>query len=846
MLRYSERRGFQRPSVGIALSLYNIQGEEALGLNDGEPTNLGRLAKQPPPLLRRSLSTPWLHVLSVAWLVVAALSVLGPVLAHGSSFGSFDVLSQFGVLQQHGVVVHNLQAGDQSDQIIPWATLAWTQVHHGQLPLWNPYEALGMPLAFNWQTAAFSLPSLIGYLFPLRLAFTVQVIVTLVIAGTGMYVLGRVMRLGILACIFAATIFELSGPMLGWLGWPHAAVLAWSGWLFAAALLVVRSKHAVQPIAFLALMIAATIYAGQAEVLTLVGLALLLFLVVLLAQRTPFFGGSGPIRAPVIDLSLGVVTGAALGAPLLLPGFQVISGSQRAVPGGDPAEILNGNPALPLHNLFHVVFQGFDGLPIAGSHWFGYIGGYSETAAYVGVIALVLAVTAVAVGRRPRHEVIALGVLTLAMAVIAFVSPVVSGLSRLPLIGTVLWQRAILPLVFSLALLAGVGMNALVRSHDERAVRRWTGAGFVLVAVLLSAVWIFGRGHLPTDEASIRADSFIWPAIETAVGLAVVGVLAWTHRGSGENVHRGGSSRIRVGRLAGVSLLACETAFLLASGAPLWSSSSTPFAPTPAEAALKSAVGSSAVGLGGSLCFFPPGLGFPENSQVAYGVQELALYDPMIPSAYYSSWKALTHESAGIPNDSVYCPGVNTAALARLYGISYVLERVGTPGPQGGEFDKSVGDEDIYRIPNAGAATLTPLTADGKLPPDGAPSRSVRVTHPNPASWKLTTDAHSPQVLRLRLTDVPGWHASIDGRPVTLRRFAGVMLQVEVPPGRHTVELRYWPAAFTVGIILASGAVVGLLVAFAVRWERRRRRRSADAPTVMVPRPTAEATAAKP
>ncbi len=410
-------------------------------MNDGEPTKVGGLAKQSPPLVHRALPVVWLHVLAVTWLAVAAVAVLVPVLAHGSSFGSFDLLSQFGVLQQHGVVVHNLQAGDQSDQIIPWATLAWTQVHHGQLPLWNPYEGLGMPLAFNWQTAAFSVPSLIGYAFPLHLAFTVQVIVTLVIAGTGMYVLGRVMRLGTLACVFAGTVFELSGPMLGWLGWPHAAVLSWSGWLFAAALLVVRSKHNFRLIAFFAVVIAATIYAGQAEILSLDGLALLAFLVVFLVQRAPVLGGSGPIRGPVLDLCIGVGAGVALGAPLLLPGLQVVSGSQRAVPGGDPAEILKGNPALPLHNLIHLLFQGFDGLPIAGSHWFGYVGGYSETAAYVGVIALVLAVMAVAVGRG-RPEVVGFAVLTVVMGVIAFVPPVVGVLGRLPLVGTLLWQRA--------------------------------------------------------------------------------------------------------------------------------------------------------------------------------------------------------------------------------------------------------------------------------------------------------------------------------------------------------------------------------------------------------------------
>jgi Bacterial membrane protein YfhO len=794
-------------------------------LVDGDPAQSRGSASPAPSLAGGESPRGWWHLASVVWLIAAALAVLGPVLAHGPSFGSYDVLSQFGMLRHPDVVVHNLQAGDQSDQIIPWATLAWTQVHHGQLPLWNPYGALGMPLAFNWQTAAFSVPSLVGYLFPLHLAFTVQVIVTLVIAGTGVYALCRVLRLGTLACVFASTVFELSGPMIGWLGWPHSAVLSWSGWLFAAALLVVRGRHRLRSITFLALAVAAMVYAGQAEVLTLGGLALLVFLVVLLLQRTPMLGGSAPILRRVVDLAIGVLTGLALGAPLLLPGSQIVSGSQRAVPGGDPAEILKGNPALPLHNLVHVVFQGFDGLPIAGSHWFGYIGGYSETAAYVGVIAVVLAVTAAAV-RRSRPEVVAFGVLCVVMLVVAFVPPVVAILYRLPLIGTVLWQRAILPLAFGIAVLAGVGMDAVVRANGDRAVRRWAGGGFVVAALMVVGIWAFGRGNLPTDQATIRADSFIWPAVETAVGLGVVVTLTWMHRRSDRAGRREGSSHATAGRVAGVSLLICETAFLVAAGAPLWTSTSTPFASTPAVAGLKNAVGSSLVGLGGSLCFLPPGLGIPENAQLAYQVQELALYDPMIPSAYYSSWRAVSRASPGLPDDSVYCPGITSAKLARLYGVSYVLQRAGSPGPQGSVFDKVVGDEDLYRIPDAGVATLTPLAADNRLPPDSAPGTPVSVTHPDPSSWSLVTDADGRRVLRLRLTNVPGWHASIDGHPVPLESFAGVMLQVEVPAGHHTIDLHYWPATFTTGLVLAACAVVGLVGAAAVGLVRRRRYRA--------------------
>ena len=636
-----------------------------------------------------------------------------------------------------------------------------------------------------------------------------------------MYALARVLRLGLLASIFAGTVFELSGPMLGWLGWPHAAVLSWSGWLFAAALLVVRGHRRVPSIALVAVVIAAMVYAGQAEILTLAGLALLVFLVVLLAQRSRFLSGSGPIRRPVLDLSIAVVAGGALGAPLLLPGLQVISISERGVPGGDPGELINGNPPLPVHNLVHLLFQGFDGLPVAGNHWFGYPNGYSETAAYVGIIAVVLAVVAVGVRRR-RPEVVAFAVLAVVMVAIGFVPLVVSALDKLPLIGTILWQRAILLLAFALSILAGVGMDAVVRDYRRRSVRRWTGGGFAVAACVLAGLWLLWRGRLDPSDASIRSRSFVWPLIETAVGLAVAGALVLAHRHRRSDREDGTSGRFTVGRVAGVALLACETAFLVTAGAPLWTTSSTPFAATPAVTALKSAVGTSVVALGLPYCFLPPGLGIPENAQIAYGIQELALYDPMIPSAYFSAWGANGQGSAGIPKDSVYCPGVNTASLARLYGVSFVIEPAGAPGPQGGVYDRMVGDDVLYRIPGAAAATVSPVKADGSLPAATAPGTPVPVSHSSPSAWEVTTRSTGPQVLRLRLTDVPGWHAAIDGRPVPIQRFAGVMLQVEVPAGRHTVTLHYWPSSFTVGIVLATCAAVGLLSALVVDHRRRR------------------------
>ncbi len=764
-------------------------------------------------------------MVAVVWFLALALAVTGPALSHGGSFGSFDLLSQFGVLAQHGVALHNTQAGDQSDQIIPWSTLAWTQVHHGQLPLWNPYSALGMPLAFNWQTAALSVPTLVGYLFPLRLSFTVGVLLTLVIAGTGVYAFARVLGLRVLSAVFAGTVFELSGPVLGWLGWPHSAVISWSGWLFATAVLVVRGDHRVRSITFFALVIAAAVYAGQAEVLILMGLALVIFLVVVVglgAVRAHRAGGPDPTTRSVIDVGLGVVAGAALGAPLLLPGYQLITGSQRAVAGGDPGELVAGNPPIPAHNLSHLVLQGFDGLPIAGNHWFGYVGGYSETAAYVGVLALALAVTGAAVRWR-RPEVLALAVLSLAALATAFLPPLVWILSHLPGIGTLLWQRALLPLAFGLAILAGFGMDALFDRVTVRTASRWMGGALAVIAALVALLWLFGRGHLAGGDVTIRSRSFVWPVVELAVGAVAVVLLSHGRSGAGEGHASDRSRSRRTPVLVGLLLLVGESAFLVAAGSPLWTSANQPFHSTPQALALRHVVGNSAVGFGAPLCFFPPGLGITPNAQLAYGVQELALYDPLIPATYFSSWHDLTGKVGGLPDDNAYCPVVTTVAQARLYGVGYVLELAGTPGPTGSVLAARIGNEDLYRIPGAAAATFTPSAGTHETAPRSSP---VSVSHPDPATWSMTTVAPVPGTLQLRLTDVPGWTATVDGSAVPLHQAAGVMLRLEVPAGRHRVELHYWPRLFTLGIGLAALSALALVLAGA--WACRTARRRSD------------------
>ncbi len=765
----------------------------------------------------------WLpDTLGIAWVVAAAAAVMAPALWHGWSIGPFDQLSELGLTQHAQPLPHNSQVFDLIREIIPWTTLSWTQVHHGILPLWNPYSALGAPLAFNWQSATFSLPALVGYLVPVRLDYTVQVLLTLLIAGTGMYVLARVMRIGVLGATMAATAFELSGAFISVLGWPIAAVISWSGWLFACTILVIRGRHRRRHVTLFALVLALSIYAGEPDTLVVLLTTLVVFFVVMVALRTRQFERSEAIGRPLLDVMVGSVAGLGLAAPLFLPAAQLSAGSVRAA---------GRHSAFPVPDMLHAIFQTFHGTSLAGSRSFDAHGlGWVSTADYIGVIAVVLALVAVITIRR-RPAVIAFGAVVVATLALVYFAPLVSFLNKLPGLDEIRWVRAIQILGFGLAILAGAGLDALVRAHGNRKVRNWLGAGFGAVALLLVVVWAFGRGHLPRLEAHIRSRSFIWPTIEVAIGLAVFGFLVLMGRRRGDPGTKPNRALANPGLAAAVVLLVSSTVLLVALGASWWSSTTTYLAPTPAETALQKAVGNSIVGFGISSCLLPPTLGIQPNVNIVYGVHELDTYDPLTPQQLYTAWQDSTGSyplpigASGIPlaETTMFCPVIRTAADARLFGVGFVLEPGGKKGPAGSIFVKKVGDEDLYRIPGASLATLTPLGRDGTLPPNDADGSPLPVTYPDAASWKVATDATAPQILRLHLTDVPGWHASIDGRPLPLFRFNRVMLQAKIPPGKHIIELHYWPETFTVGIVVAAVTVIVLIVVlvFGGRWSRR-------------------------
>ena len=739
-------------------------------------------------------------VLGVAWTVVAVVAVMAPALRPGVSLGPFDLLSRVGLTRQPHVAVHDLFPSDQVLQSLPWINLAWHQVHHGHLPLWNPYNVLGTPLAFNWQSGVFSLPMAVSYLFPVHLAYTVVVLVKLVTAGTGAYFLCRVLRLRPVAATFAGVSFALSGPMLHYSGWSMTSVTSWSGWIIGSALLVARGDHRLRDCTLLALFVALAVYGGHPESLAVMGVCLALFFVVhlgLSARRQ----GRSPWR-PLGLLAGSTVAGLGLSAPLLLPGLQLGGGSIR--------NTASGAPPYPIAHLadFVVALQGQN---------------FRVPPPYLGALPVALAVVAVVVLRRRRTEVVGFAAVAVLAVLCTYHTPFYDLFQAVPKVGLVTLNRAVMLLALSLSVLAAFGLELLVGDDDKRtALRRARQvlAGAAVVIALVGAAVAAGVYKV----AGGSARSFAWPCAEVVAASAVLWWMARRHADRPGTAIRGA-----------LALVGLQTVVLVASGVSFWSLSSTYFAPTPGVSALSARVGDGLVSAGACRPSpfgqpSPSDLGIRPDANIAYSVSEFDVYDATLPAPYFHSWHAAGGQPLPRPlvRVGIFCPTITSAGQARLYGIDFVLTAPGQPGPAGTRFVSDIAGERLFAVPGAAQATLLPRPAPGErvaLEARGAP---VPVTHPGPASWTLHVHSDAPGLLRLRLTAVPGWHATVDGRPVALEKWASkAMLELRVPPGSHVVELHYWPTLLSAGLVLAA-VDLGVLAGLAA-WSARRPARPAGA-----------------
>jgi hypothetical protein len=810
--------------------------------------------------LAPATTSRWSDVFGLAWVVLALGAYLSPALWDGLSFGPTDIANQLSFLTYvPHLAVHNGLNGDVITQAVPWNTLDWLAVHHGQLPLWNNYAGDGMPLMLNFESTSFALPTLVGYLFPMGTSFLVGIAITLLIAGSGTYTAARVAGVGPIGAALAGTTFMLSGSLSGWAGWAVSGPLAWAGWLLAGALLCWQpGRRRWAGVIVVSLSSGFAVYGGFPETLVFVGIAL--GTIVLVGGVVGASRGLRSLGGPACLLA-GAAAGAALSAPLWLPGLAVLSQSSRATE--------NGTGGLPVHALALLFAQGYDGLPTNGGAWFG-PADYYEATAYVGVIAIALAVLAVLVSWR-RPLVAALGATVLVALAIIYVPVTQRMFTRLGA-GSIATQRMLPMLAFAVAMLAGLGTEIIQRHWREpgvpsRALASVVACGAVLAYLLVSAP----ARALSAAELSVRRHSLFWPALAlagmagllamttltpasgrrkplgssempeptgtpltevsatgvSATGVSATGALvesaagggttadAGTTAGAGAGLPMGGHYATRAAltrRAAGAAcllLLAAQSAYLVWAGVGINSYSSTPFPVSAPLAKLQRLVGNNLVALDGTNkhdVTLWTGVGIYPEVNAGYRIRELAVHDPVIPPAYFLTWPAqAATTNAGLGNN-FFAPAVGSATRARYYGAAYVLAASGSV-PRATQFVAKLA------VPLAGALYLYRVPGAAQFAFDaGSASRVISAEQTGNSSWRLKVNVRRASSLTLHLTYFPGWHVSGDGRALPVHEAGGLFVGTTVPAGTHTITVNYWPGGLTAGFTLALTAIAALIV----------------------------------
>ena len=108
---------------------------------------------------------------------------------------------------------------------------------------------------------------------------------------------------------------------------------------------------------------------------------------------------------------------------------------------------------------------------------------------------------------------------------------------------------------------------------------------------------------------------------------------------------------------------------------------------------------------------------------------------------------------------------------------------------------------------------------DRPLPADASPAGTATITRDEPERVDVTTDCPSASYLFLADTFDPGWRATVDGRPAPIRPAQVAFRAVYLPPGRHSVAFRYRPAGWDLGLAISGLGV--LAIAFCLAWPGR-------------------------
>src|SRR5262245_55458046 len=159
------------------------------------------------------------------WLVIAVFGVFVCLNYYPVFFGWMplprDVILQFPPWSSYPKppdVQRIAEIGDIVAAFYPFRTLAGRAISDGTLPLWNPYMMSGTSFVGNGQSAMFYPLNFLVYVLPLPTAWTLLLMLRMLLAGIFMTLLVRSLGGSKTGSIVSGIVFASCGFLTAWQG----------------------------------------------------------------------------------------------------------------------------------------------------------------------------------------------------------------------------------------------------------------------------------------------------------------------------------------------------------------------------------------------------------------------------------------------------------------------------------------------------------------------------------------------------------------------------------------------------------------------------------------------------
>ena len=654
---------------------------------------------------------------------------------------------------------------------------------HGRLPWWNSYAGLGLPLAAEAQPAAFFLPFVL--LLHFFAGLLILKIVLQMLAGIFMAALCRELTLGRPAAGVGGMLFALNGSF-AWFS--HSPVLPVA---FLPALLFGLERCRNEAIAgraggpaWVALALAFSLLAGFPETAFMDGLLAAAW-AAMAVLRTP----EDRRRALAAKICCGGLAGLALSAPAwisFLDYLRVSSvGIHNLVIGNHLAP--DQTPALLMPAIYGPPYAQW-----APSAW-------SDEGGYFGPALGLLAILGVLSGRQLRAVRVAMAAWIVVWLSVFLGAPLTHAIwVALPPLNEVQVTRYAMPSIeCAAAILAALAIDDW-RGGALRRRTHWAAALFVGLACL---TMILGAraGRLSLGLGVVQA-FHVAAVLEAAV---VVGTLTWL-------LSKPTRWRYTLGLMALVTADAVSAFIVPELGGE------TPNRLNLAPVAfLQSHAGPARV--------FTLNEQFPVNYGSWFGVAQIQADSMPFAQAWNDAAVAIGGDiNMGVTGWLVITPAMQLAALRNglpglaAAGVQYVVVDANSDPLASQALPSTAavfedGHTRIYKIRNAAPY----VTARGA-------SCDIKIV----SREEVRTICSAPAMLLRRELQMPGWHASVNGRKAELSR--GVLpgqtylQELHLPAGQAEVRWRYAPPhAMAMGMLCSLGALATLGMAV-LAFQRQR------------------------